>query len=258
VSLNLPGSFSVRLLESVPSTNDLVLERIRTGRAMAGEVFAARIQSRARGRMGRHWAAAEGGLWFTAAMPLYGPSVGWGGLLAALAVCRALDAEGLRAGVKWPNDVVISGKKLAGILVEAVTSAGLAAVGVGLNVRNALPDAPDANQASAGAPERAPHVWPPTSVAREMGRAVDPQALLPPILAHLGELWQTWEAGRLVEMQSAWSERDACRGRRVQLLPAGPGGIADGIDQTGALRVRLPDGRIELALAGELAFVAEE
>jgi BirA family biotin operon repressor/biotin-[acetyl-CoA-carboxylase] ligase len=192
------------------------------------------------------------------ALPLYGPSVGWGGLLAALAVCRVLDDEGLRAGVKWPNDVVINGKKLAGILVEAVSTQSLAAVGVGLNVCNRLPEPAVDAGAPPATPAGVPTIWPPTSVARETGRDVDPQALLPPILAHLGELWQSWQAGRLVELQNAWSERDACRGRRVRLLPAGPHGTADGIDPTGALRVRLPDGRLELALAGELAFEAEE
>jgi acyl-CoA synthetase (AMP-forming)/AMP-acid ligase II len=67
--------------------------------------------------------------------------VGWAGLLAALAVCRALEEIGLRTGMKWPNDVVVDGKKLAGVLVEMVAGRELAAVGVGLNVSNPLPPA---------------------------------------------------------------------------------------------------------------------
>src|SRR5437870_5523689 len=252
-------AYSVTLLDSVPSTNDLVLARIRSGSAAAGEVYVARRQPGARGRMGRRWAAEEGGLWFTAAMPLHGQHPGWAGMLAALAVCQALDEFGLRAGVKWPNDVVIERKKLAGVLVESVAGRELAAVGVGLNVSNPLPVDP----------ARPPAIWLPTSVAEAGargtsagpvpgGRAVDPQALLAPILARLGDLWQRWEAGRLAELQEAWSERDVCRGHAVRLLPDGPRGVADGIDGTGALRVRLPGGQITLARAGELLFVDQE
>src|SRR5688572_14055230 len=128
----VPPGFSILQFDSLPSTNDYALQRIRKGDARAGEVYVARAQPGARGRMGRRWTAEPGGLWFTAALPLHGPSVGWGGMLAALAVCRALDGEGLRAGVKWPNDVVIEDRKLAGVLVETVAGSGLAAVGVGL------------------------------------------------------------------------------------------------------------------------------
>jgi BirA family biotin operon repressor/biotin-[acetyl-CoA-carboxylase] ligase len=203
--------------------------------------------------MGRQWTAEAGGLWFTVALPLHGPCVGWGGMLAALAVCRALDDEGLRAEVKWPNDVVIGGRKLAGILVETAAGSGLAAVGVGLNVRNRLPSGVRGQSARGDAVM--PAVWLPTSVSVETGRDVDPTGLLSPILMHLDELWQVWSAGQLEQLREAWSARDACRGRRVQLLPGGLAGVADGIDATGALRVRLPDGRVQAAFAGELTFV---
>src|SRR5687767_8706746 len=113
-----------------------MLERIRAATARRGEVCVARERPGARGRMERQWIAAEGVLWVTAALPLHGEEIGWGGLIAGLAVCRALDGLGLRAGVKWPNDVVSGGKKLAGVLVEGVAGQSLAAVGVGLNVRN--------------------------------------------------------------------------------------------------------------------------
>src|SRR5437870_5147696 len=130
---------SITYLDTTPSTNDLILARVRAGSAAVGEVIAARTQSRARGRRGRRWVAEAGGLWFTAAMPLPGAHPGWAGLLAALAVCRALEEIGLRAGVKWPNDVVAGRGKLAGVLVETVAGRDLAAVGIGLNVRNPLP-----------------------------------------------------------------------------------------------------------------------
>jgi biotin-(acetyl-CoA carboxylase) ligase len=111
---------------------------------------------------------------------------------------------------------------------------------------------------AAARPEDAAPFWPPTSVACETGREMDPQALLSPILARLGELWWLWEAGRLEELREAWSARDVCRGHRVRLVPDGPVGVADGIDVTGALRVRRPGGEVSMARAGELVFVGPE
>ena len=240
-------TYSITYLETIPSTNDEMLARIRAGSAAPGEVIVAREQTRGRGRMGRQWSSEEGGLWFTAAMPLPGEHLGWAGMLAALAVCRALDEIGLRASVKWPNDGVVEGKKLAGVLVEMVAGRDLAAVGVGLNVSNPLPQVGSAAT-----------LWPPTSVSQETGRDIDPWSLLEPILARMSELWRVWESGGLAELQAAWSARDVCRGHRVRLVPDGPEGVAAGIDHTGALRVRLPDGRETLARAGELAFLDRE
>jgi biotin-(acetyl-CoA carboxylase) ligase len=71
----------------------------------------------------------------------------------------------------------------------------------------------------------------------------------------MDDLWRTWKAGSLTDMQTAWSARDVSCGHRVQLVPEGPEGIAAGIDPTGALRVRLPDGREAFARAGELLFL---
>jgi BirA family transcriptional regulator, biotin operon repressor / biotin---[acetyl-CoA-carboxylase] ligase len=248
MSTDLPPGFSVLRLDSIPSTNDYMLERVRQGTARAREVCVAREQPGARGRQGRRWIAEEGGLWFTVAMPLVGESVGWVGMLAALAVCHALDGLGLRAGVKWPNDVVLGERKLAGVLVETVAGRELLAVGVGLNVGNPLPE-PEVR------PELPARAWPPTSVRRETARDVAPEALLSPILARLDELWAIWAAGRVDGLRDAWNGRDVCRGRQVRLLPTGPEGVADGIDPSGALWVRLPNGRRQLAVAGELAFV---
>jgi hypothetical protein len=100
--------------------------------------------------------------------------------------------------------------------------------------------------------------WPPTSVLQQTGCDVDPWSLLQPILAWMSELWRTWAAGDLKALQAAWSARDVSRGCRVRLAPDGPEGVAAGIDATGALHVRLPDGRETLARAGELAFLDGE
>jgi BirA family biotin operon repressor/biotin-[acetyl-CoA-carboxylase] ligase len=255
--------FAVVRLDSVPSTNDYALERIRAGLASAGEVFAARTQPGARGRMGRRWIAEAGGLWFTVVMPLHGQAIGWSGMLAALAVCQALDEVELRAGVKWPNDVVIGGRKLAGVLVETVAGRELAAIGVGLNVSNPLPDVksgegPTVPASRPAAPSRSDlgpsSAWPPTSVARELGRDLAPEALLAPILKCLEAAWGLWADGRLEELRELWRARDVSVERPVCLLPDGLRGVAVGVDATGALLLRLATGAMHRALAGELIF----
>jgi biotin-(acetyl-CoA carboxylase) ligase len=90
---------------------------------------------------------------------------------------------------------------------------------------------------------------------QETGRDLDPWSLLEPILGRMDELWRVWKAGAVAEMQAAWSARDVSRGRPVRLLPDGPEGLAAGIDLTGSLCIRLPDGRESLARAGELLFL---
>jgi biotin-(acetyl-CoA carboxylase) ligase len=293
----LPGEFTLHTFDSLPSSNDWTLERVRADIAQPGDVCVAREQPGARGRAGRPWGATAGGLWLTVALPLHAPHIGWAGMTAALAVCRALDVVSLRAGVKWPNDVVIGGRKLAGVLVEGVAGRELAAVGVGLNVRNEVGDlmetslecgsllplsspAPDeregpgqdrpASLASDAVSARqreksgsklphskpAPARWPPTSVSLELGHVIEPEALLEPILARMAELWKLWAAGQVSALRELWAERDACRGRRVRVLPDGPEGVADGIELSGALRVRLADGSVRRAMAGEIAFTA--
>jgi BirA family transcriptional regulator, biotin operon repressor / biotin---[acetyl-CoA-carboxylase] ligase len=243
-------SFETTWVDSVPSTNDLVLDRIRSGTASAGEVWAAREQPAARGRQGRHWVASAGGLWFTVALPLAADALGWAGMLPALAVCEALDELGLGAGVKWPNDVVIERRKLAGILVESVAGRELAAVGIGLNVRNdiSLPHA-------AGSSASASRAWPPTSVHREAGSTPEPEPLLAPILARLEALWRLWMNGTLELLRERWTARDVGRGAVVRLLPDGPAGVAESIDRAGALQVRLSNGTLVRAVAGELVFI---
>src|SRR3954469_13932066 len=102
----------------LPSTNDLALTRMRCGEARAGDVIVAGSQSAGRGRPGRTWHSPEGALLMTAVLPFHPARAGWNALAAGAAVASAVRALGAPAGVKWPNDVVIHGRKLAGILAE--------------------------------------------------------------------------------------------------------------------------------------------
>lgn len=130
----LPDPFRLLVKETVESTNDEVGALARAG-AAAGIVVIAGTQTAGRGRRGASWFSPPGeSLAFSILVRPQEPKSLWPrlALAAGLAVAEALEQHGLDAGIKWPNDVWIGGKKAAGILVEA--GADFAIVGIGLNV----------------------------------------------------------------------------------------------------------------------------
>ncbi|HZS16103.1 MAG TPA: biotin--[acetyl-CoA-carboxylase] ligase, partial [Candidatus Dormibacteraeota bacterium] len=120
-----PG-FRLRVLERTPSTQDVVRAAARAG-AEAGFCCVARAQSAGRGRQGRAWEAPPGtGLLVSVLVRVPGGVVGGVPLVGGLAVCDAVEGLGVGRGVvglKWPNDVVVGGRKLAGVLAEVEAAA---------------------------------------------------------------------------------------------------------------------------------------
>lgn len=232
----VPGLI-VEVVESVPSTNAIVAERARAG-APDGLVVVAEHQSAGRGRLDRVWEApARSAITFSMLLRPSAPTRSWPWLplLAGYAVDKTLTAHGYDAGVKWPNDVLLGARKVAGILVERVeTPDGPAAVvGVGLNAGMSAEELP---------------VETATSLAVESGSQPDRTALLIALLQTFREAYDAWQAGgdngglRLLESYTA-----ACVtvGQDVRVdLPGGAVliGRAVGIDPGGRLMVDTPDG----------------
>jgi len=113
--------------DRVESTQDAAKKLIREGQG-GGLVVVADEQTRGRGRLGREWISLAGGLYFSAVFKKRDDI----SLLAGVAVAKSLREIGINAKIKWPNDVIVEGKKLAGILVEIFE--GYAIVGVGVNM----------------------------------------------------------------------------------------------------------------------------
>ena len=228
----LPG-LTVEVVEEAASTNALVIDRARSG-AAEGLVVAAEHQTAGRGRLDRTWETPpRSGLTFSVLLRPTAPTASWPWLplLAGYAVDKALKAAGFEASVKWPNDVLLDGRKVAGILVERVeTDAGPAAVvGVGLNVGMTADELP--------VPEA-------TSLAvAGSGEVPDRTSLLVSLLASLWESYTAWQEGELLAgMRLAESYAAACAtiGQRVRVdLPSGEvlTGTASGIDPSGRLLV---------------------
>ncbi|MCD4534097.1 biotin--[acetyl-CoA-carboxylase] ligase [Nocardioides sp. cx-169] len=240
---------AVEVVDAVPSTNAVAVERARAG-AADGHVVVADHQTDGRGRLDRTWETPRGtALTFSVVLRPTVPTRSWPWLplLTGYAVDKALKAQGYDAGVKWPNDVQIGDKKVAGILIERVeTPQGPAAVvGVGLNVgmtRDELP-VPTA-----------------TSLAIESGAEPDRNDVLLSVLSTLREAYDAWQAGgdhtglRLAESYAA-----ACVtvGQDVRVdLPDGSvlRGHATAVDPGGRLVVETADGAQYVA-AGDVVHV---
>lgn len=247
-----PGALwsEIDVLAETPSTNSVVASRARAG-ASEGLVVAAEYQSAGRGRLGRTWTTpARSALLMSALLrPVSVPAVRWPwlGLLAPLAVATAVRRVGeIPAQVKWPNDVLVEDRKLAGILLERVdTSDGPAAVvGIGLNV-------------TLRAAER-PHPLA-TSMALEGAATTDRVIVLAAVLRELATRYQAWvdAKGDPEVILPDYRELSATFGREVRVeLPDGTSleGTATGLDSDGRLLVQTPTGPHPLA-AGDVTHL---
>ena len=217
---------AVQVFAEVDSTNDVVTRAGRLGAEEGLTVFA-ESQRAGRGRQGRRWSSAPGlGLWFSVLLRPPRGTAGPMALLAAAAVARAVEETvGQPVGVKWPNDVLLDGRKVAGVLIE--TTDGLVVVGVGVNANHRAEDFPPELRSRAG------------SLALSLGRPVDRVALAGRLLAHLDGFYRRWP-GNTPDVVATCESRNVLRGRRVR---------AAGGDFTGTVLRFAPDGG--LVLRGE-------
>ena len=240
--------------ESVGSTNDIAASLAATG-GSEGAVVMTESQTAGRGRRGRSWFSPPGaGLYVSVVLaprraradPDRATSLLT--LAAGVALSEAVERiTGLAPAIKWPNDLLVERRKLAGILAEGLAqppSAGVQAVilGFGLNVMSA-----------AYPPELAPRV---TSLEAELGRGIDRAALCAESLASLAERYRDLLDGRYDAILDAWRSRAfGSRGARVEWdTPSGvQAGITEGIDEMGALLVRTPRS-LERIVAGEVRW----
>ncbi len=215
---------------SVGSTNTEAWRLAEAG-AGSGMLVTSDGQTGGRGRQGRAWSSPAGALAYSVVLrkPAGVPSTL--PLQAGVAVCEAVESLGVeRAEVKWPNDVWVEGRKVAGILVEARPQDGWAVIGIGLNV--AVP------------PEGFPHEL------RETATSVGYGATVPQAIGRLNELLGRRIDAPVEETLDEFAGRDALKGRRVTW---GEGtGTASGIDREGNLLVESPVGCLSSLNAGEV------
>lgn len=234
--------FDADLLPVCDSTNAVLLARAEAG-APTGTVVIAATQTAGRGRRGRTWLSAPGDSLTFSLLWRFAPGTVPLGLSLAVgvAVTNALAKVGAGGtALKWPNDVLLDGRKLAGILVELVPGQTHAAViGIGLNLR--LP-------ASLPAEVRA--------TAAALGLPVDVNVLLATLLVELRAVLECFAASGFSGLRDDWMARHAYQDVPVRLLSdfAPPReGVCRGVDVDGALLLETA-GRVERILSGEVSL----
>jgi BirA family transcriptional regulator, biotin operon repressor / biotin---[acetyl-CoA-carboxylase] ligase len=206
------------------STNERAKELALAG-APHGTLVTADEQTAGRGRQGREWTAPpRSAVLMSVVLRELDEMLP---LAAAVAVAEAVPAD---ATIKWPNDIWIEGRKVAGILVEGRPQEGWAVLGAGLNVSTEAFPAELAQSATS---------------LRLSGIEGDTESVLASILRQLDE----WLGAPPVRVLDAWRSRDALKGQRVRWT--GGEGVADGIDDSGALVVETSTGVVTLD-AGEV------
>jgi len=235
--------------EELGSTSDRAKELADEG-AEHGAVVVAEAQTAGRGRRGRSWASpARRNLYFSVVLrpelpPARAAEIT---LVASVALCDVLRQAGVQAGIKWPNDLLASRGKIAGVLTELAAEPDRAhwvVLGVGINVNARLEDFPEEIRGEA------------TSVLLERGQAA-PRALFAAACFTALEDWLDRHAEEgFGVVRDAWRERNVTLGREVIVKADGREivGTAEDIDDSGALLVRGRAG-VERILSGDVALV---
>ncbi len=230
--------------EAIDSTNTLAKALAQRG-AEEGTLVIAEEQTAGRGRLGRRWLAPRGSsLLFSLIFRPDLPAERAQGLtmVCGLGTCQAISAlSGLPAKLKWPNDVVLHGRKVGGILTEASTTGmrvDYVVVGIGLNVNLDVATLPADFNA--------------TSISNELGRALSRSSLLQTILGQIERRYLMLRAGEWPAKD--WAATLETVGQRVKLC-ATQGileGIATAVDEEGALVLRLDNGQLRKVHVGDI------
>jgi BirA family transcriptional regulator, biotin operon repressor / biotin---[acetyl-CoA-carboxylase] ligase len=244
----LPSFFSLAAFDRIDSTNEEALRRARAG-APEGELVWAREQTGGRGRRGRPWASPAGNLYLSLLLrPGVPPAeAAQLGFVAAVAIAETL--HGLlpperRLRCKWPNDLLVDGAKVGGILPEAEAagrSVEALVLGMGINLASHPADTP----------------YPATSL-QAAGARVDVEGLLEILAGRLLAWYRRWQAEGFAPVRARWIDFAAGLGQpiEVRLESATLRGRFAALDASGALDLELADGAHRLVTAGDVFYPA--
>ncbi|MBB4265032.1 biotin--[acetyl-CoA-carboxylase] ligase [Roseospira visakhapatnamensis] len=251
-------------LPVVHSTQDVARDALRRGeakglRADGALVVWAGEQQGGRGRHGRSWTSPPGNLYVSVALPCpEGPARATDvGFATGVALTRALEDLGFgrRPGLpaprlKWPNDLLLDGAKVAGLLLESVKDpAGIPWVSMGLGVN------------VAHCPASTEALYPPTALCHHWTGAggsppLEPATVLEPLLGHLADIVARWRREGFDPVRKAWTEHGHGLGEpvRVRVGEQATHGVFLGLGADGALRMRDSEGVDRTVLAGDVFF----
>lgn len=240
----------IRVFESTTSTND-VIEKLAHDGVKEGVVVFAESQTRGRGRLGRKWTSPAGkGLWFSVLLrPELAPqAITQLTVASAAALRRAIESQtGLAAEIKWPNDLLLGGKKVSGILTEL--SAELDRVkhvilGIGVDVNLNASDFPLELKDTA------------TSLKAELGRALSRAELAVAILRELDADYARVMGGEFAAVADEWEAHCTTIGRviAIHVGERQVRGRAESLGEDGALLLRSEHGHLERVVGGDVTL----
>jgi BirA family biotin operon repressor/biotin-[acetyl-CoA-carboxylase] ligase len=235
---NWPDGIGLRRFDSIDSTNDEARRLARTGER--GPLWiVAREQAAGRGRRGRAWISQRGNLFATLLTRAAQPVAAELAFAAALAAGEAISvlAPSSEVTLKWPNDVLLNGKKAAGILLEGLGEDALA-IGIGINLVHHPLDTE----------------FPATSIATATGSAPDPDDVLLKLAGRMAAWYEIWREQGFTPVRAAWMSRAAGLGHPIRARLEGNemAGLFEDLDMDGALLLRQSSGALVRITAGEV------
>ena len=235
--------------EEVDSTND-VAKRLAP-KSKEGTVIIAETQTKGRGRGRREWISPPGGVWMSVILK---PKIDLScapvfTLIFGLGVCKVIRSFGLNAKIKWPNDVIIKGRKIAGVLADLdfYEEVNFVIVGVGIDANVDLEDFPKEFRGNV------------TSLKKELGQEIEKQSLIQNIFQEMNRVYDRFKSGSLSSLLQEWKELSSIIGKTVEVHTETETikGDAIDIDKSGALIIKLEDGSHKKIIAGEVNGVRD-
>jgi BirA family biotin operon repressor/biotin-[acetyl-CoA-carboxylase] ligase len=234
--------------KELSSTSTVAKERAEKG-AKEGTVIIAETQAQGRGRLNRSWISPKGGVWLSVILR---PAIALEDALkmtltTSVAVAKTfLQLYGLKAEIKWPNDVLIDGKKVCGILTETSTNektVNTMVVGIGINANFSLEALPRNLRSTA------------TTLKEVLRRSVDLEELVSTLLKEFEAGYESFKEKKGTELLEEWRKMAGFLGKKIKIssLEESWTGQAIDIDETGALIVGLESGERKRVLSGDVS-----
>jgi BirA family biotin operon repressor/biotin-[acetyl-CoA-carboxylase] ligase len=241
---------TIHHFSKVTSTNDLAKDMASLG-AKEGTVVIAETQTRGKGRLSREWASPRGGIWLSTILrpKLDAEDAPKLTLMASLAVAQTINQLfKLKAEVKWPNDVLINGKKVCGILTEANTRGrvvNFVIIGIGVNANIELGSLPKEVRKTA------------TSLRHKLKREINRERFLSILLEKMEHYYFMLTKGKFSQILKEWKNLCGFLGSYIEVtgLKEKIEGMAMDVDENGALIVRLQNGTLKKILSGDVTLV---
>ena len=234
----------IHCFDEVNSTTEKAIEL--ADNAAEGTVIIAEKQKKGMGRFGREWFSPEGGVYVSVILkpkisPTNAPKIT---LIAGIAVAKVIRRLGLDAKIKWPNDVLIHGKKVCGILTNVITrddKVDFAVVGIGINANVDISTFPKELHESA------------TSLKEELKNEVSMEKIIKDLLYELEINYESLKEGKFAHLLNEWKKLSDTIGKKVKIKIETEviEGNAVGINKDGTLILKLEDGSLRKIIAGE-------